>query len=175
MFQSFIILLSLAAFLSFINHKYIKLPGTIGMTIMAICIALPMGLLEVFNPALFHQTCGIITTIDFKTLLLDVMLSLLLFAGALHLQIKDLLMERKLIITFATLGVVFSTLVVGCLVYFTSGLIGAQIPFGYALIFGALISPTDPIAALAILNALGIKKTLKAKLLVNPFLTMVLV
>ena len=134
------------------------------MTMLAIIMAIPLGLLEIFDPALFHQTCNLITTLDFKTLLLDIMLSLLLFAGALHLQIKDLSMERKSILTFATLGVIISTAVIGGLIYLVSFLVGLELPIGYALIFGALISPTDPIAALAILKELGVKKSLESKI-----------
>lgn len=164
MFQSFIILLSLAGLLSYINHKFIKLPSTIGMTMLAIIMAIPLGLLEVFSPDLFHQTCTIVTTLDFKTLLFDVMLSLLLFAGALNLQVRDLSMERKSILSFATLGVVISTVLIGFLIYWVTGLLGVELPLGYALIFGALISPTDPIAALAILKELGVKKSLESKI-----------
>ncbi|WP_462249273.1 cation:proton antiporter [Ekhidna sp.] len=164
MFQSFIILLSLAGLFSYINHKFVKLPSTIGMTMLAIIMAIPLGLLEVFSPDLFHQTCSIVTTLDFKTLLFDVMLSLLLFAGALNLQVRDLSMERKSILTFATLGVVLSTVLVGFFIYWTTGLLGFDLPLGYALIFGALISPTDPIAALAILKELGVKKSLESKI-----------
>lgn len=164
MFQSFIILLSLAGLLSYINHKFIKLPSTIGMTMLAIIMAIPLGLLEVINPELFHQTCTIVTTLDFKTLLFDVMLSLLLFAGALNLQVRDLSMERKSILSFATLGVLISTMLIGFLIYGSTSLFGIELPIGYALIFGALISPTDPIAALAILKELGVKKSLESKI-----------
>lgn len=164
MFQSFIILLSLAGLFSYINHRFIKLPSTIGMTLLAIIMAIPLGLLEILDPILFHQACNLVTSLDFKTLLFDVMLSLLLFAGALHLQVKDLSMERKSILSFATLGVLISTALIGFGIYGVTQLIGLDLPIGYALIFGALISPTDPIAALAILKELGVKKSLESKI-----------
>lgn len=164
MFQSFIILLSLAGLFSYINHKFIKLPSTIGMTMLAIIMAIPLGLMEVVSPELFHQTCTIVTSLDFKTLLFDVMLSLLLFAGALNLQVRDLSMERKSILSFATLGVLISTVLIGFLIYGATSSLGIELPLGYALIFGALISPTDPIAALAILKELGVKKSLESKI-----------
>lgn len=164
MFQSFIILLSLAGLFSYINHKFIKLPSTIGMTLLAIVMAIPLGLLQIIDLDLFHQTCQLVTSLDFKTLLFDVMLSLLLFAGAIHLQVRDLSMERKSILSFATLGVLISTTLIGTLIYVVTSLIGVNLPIGYALIFGALISPTDPIAALAILKELGVKKSLEAKI-----------
>lgn len=164
MFQAFIILLSLAGIFSYINHRFIKLPNSIGMTMLAILMAIPLGLLEIFHPLLFHQTCQLITSLDFKTLLFDVMLSLLLFAGALHLQIKDLSMERKSILSYATLGVIMSTLLIGLFIFGVVSLFGINLPLGYALIFGALISPTDPIAALAILKELGVRKSLESKI-----------
>ena len=164
MFQSFIILLSLAGFFSYVNHKYLKLPSTIGLTLLAILMAIPLAALQVFNNLLFHEVCSLVTSLDFKTLLFDVMLSLLLFAGALHLQVRDLSMERKSILSFATLGVVISTALIGFLIYGATRLLGVELPLGYALIFGALISPTDPIAALAILKELGVKKSLESKI-----------
>lgn len=164
MFQSFIILLSLAGLFSYINHKFLKLPSTIGLTLLAIVMAIPLGMLQVFDNLLFHQVCSLVTTLDFKTLLFDVMLSLLLFAGALNLQVRDLSMERKSILSFATLGVIISTALIGLLIYGVSIAIGIDLPLGYALIFGALISPTDPIAALAILKELGVKKSLESKI-----------
>ena len=164
MFQSFIILLSLAGLFSYVNHKFLKLPSTIGLTLLAILMAIPLALLQVFDNLLFHEVCSLVTSLDFKTLLFDMMLSLLLFAGALHLQVRDLSMERKSILSFATLGVLISTALIGFLTYGVTSLLGIGLPLGYALIFGALISPTDPIAALAILRDLGVKKSLESKI-----------
>lgn len=164
MFQSFIILLSLASLFSYFNHRFLKLPSTIGLTLLAIIMAVPLGMLQVFNPLLFHKVCSLVTTLDFKTLLFDVMLSLLLFAGALHLQVRDLSVERKSILSFATLGVLISTGLIGFFIYGLTSIVGIDLPLGYALIFGALISPTDPIAALAILKELGVKKSLESKI-----------
>ncbi|MEM9855985.1 MAG: sodium:proton antiporter [Bacteroidota bacterium] len=164
MFQSFIILLSLAGLFSYLNHKFLKLPSTIGLTLLAIVMAIPLALLQVFNDTLFHEVCSLVISLDFKTLLFDVMLSLLLFAGALHLQVKDLKKERKSILSFATLGVLISATLIGFLIYGVTMALGIDLPLGYALIFGALISPTDPIAALAILKELGVKKSLESKI-----------
>ena len=164
MFHSFIVLLSLAGLYSYINHKFLKLPSTIGLTLLAIVTALPLALLQIFDNLLFHQVCSLVTTLDFKTLLFDVMLSLLLFAGALHLQVRDLTMERKSILSFATLGVLISTGLIGLFIFGVTTAFGIDLPIGYALIFGALISPTDPIAALAILKELGVKKSLESKI-----------
>ena len=164
MFQSFIILLSLAGLFSYLNHKFLKLPSTIGLTLLAIVMTIPLAMLQVFNNTLFHEVCSLVSSLDFKTLLFDVMLSLLLFAGALHLQVKDLNKERKSILSFATLGVLISATLIGFLIYGITMALGIDLPLGYALIFGALISPTDPIAALAILKELGVKKSLESKI-----------
>jgi len=131
---------------------------------LAIIMAIPLAALQVLDNLLFHQICSLVTSLDFKTLLFDVMLSMLLFAGALHLKVNDLSMERKSIISFATLGVIISTVLVGFFIFGVTSALGLDLPLGYALIFGALISPTDPIAALAILKELGVKKSLESKI-----------
>ncbi len=164
MFQSFTILLSLSALFSYINHKWLKLPSTIGLMILALILSIPMGLLEVYKPDVFHQACQVVLQINFKTFLLDVILSILLFAGALHIQIKDLKKERASVLIFATIGVLISTFIVGFLFYYALILIGYSIPLIYCFLFGALISPTDPIAVLAILKESNVAKSLETKI-----------
>ncbi len=164
MFQSFTIILSLAALFSYVNHKWLKLPTTIGLMIMAIALSVPMGLLQIYSPDVFHQACAVVTEINFKTFLLDVILSLLLFAGALHVKIKDLNNEKFSVLAFATIGVVISTFVVGGLLFYALQLIGHPIELVYCLLFGALISPTDPIAVLAILKEANVAKSLETKI-----------
>lgn len=164
MFQSFTIILSLAALFSYVNHKWLKLPTTIGLMIMAIVLSVPMGLMQVYTPDVFHQACTVVTEINFKTFLLDVILSLLLFAGALHVKIKDLNKEKFSVLAFATVGVVISTFVVGGLLFYALRMIGHPIELVYCLLFGALISPTDPIAVLAILKEANVSKSLETKI-----------
>lgn len=164
MLQPITILLSLSALFSFINYKFLKLPGTIGVMMLAILLAIPMGLLELFSPPVFHETCQLVVNLDFRELLMDFMLSFLLFAGAMHVRIQDLKESKKAIISFATLGVLISTFIVGGLLYAASSMLGFEITFLYCLLFGALISPTDPIAVLAIMSTLGVNKKLETKI-----------
>ncbi len=123
-----------------------------------------MGLMQVYTPEIFHQACAVITEINFKIFLLDVILSLLLFAGALHIKIKDLNKEKFSVLAFATVGVVMSTFIIGGLLFYALQLIGHPIELVYCMLFGALISPTDPIAVLAILKEANVAKSLETKI-----------
>lgn len=164
MFQSFTIILSLAALFSFVNHKWMKLPATIGLMILALISSILIITLEGVLPNAYNFLCMVIISIDFKTILLDVMLSILLFAGALHINLHDLNKEKIPVFLFATLGVAISTLIVGVLIYGASSLIGISIPFLHSLLFGALISATDPIAVISILKEAGVSKSLELKI-----------
>ncbi|MCL4109840.1 UNVERIFIED_CONTAM: hypothetical protein GTU68_028749 [Idotea baltica] len=117
-----------------------------------------------FNHEFQDTVTGFISKIDFKTLLLDVMLSFLLFAGALHTNFEKLKEYRWPILTFATLGVLVSTFLVGGFVYLLLQLFNLDISFIYCLLFGALISPTDPIAVLGILKKAKVPKNLEIKI-----------
>lgn len=123
-----------------------------------------MALLEVYNPDVSHQVCTIVVEINFRTFLLDVILSILLFAGALHIKIKDLNKERSSVLMFATVGVLMSTILIGGFLFFALLAIGHSIPLVYCFLFGALISPTDPIAVLAILKEANVAKSLETKI-----------
>ena len=159
-FNNFLI----AALLSFVNYKWIKLPATIGTMILALGLSIIITSSKSFMPNLYQLFCDLVITADFKTLLLDVLLSILLFAGAIHINISELKKERWFILLFASLGVLISTFVVGGLLYLLTQLLGLDIPFVYTLLFGALISPTDPIAVLTILKETNISKSLELKI-----------
>lgn len=164
MFQSFTLILSIAALFSYINYRWLKLPATIGLMIMAVVTSFLIIGLESLFPDVSSFFCQILLNIDFKTILLDVMLSFLLFAGAMHVNISDLSKEKWPILLFATLGVLISTFIVGGLLYGLCGMIGLAVPFVHCLLFGALISPTDPIAVIAILKSAGVSKSLELKI-----------
>ena len=164
LFQTLTIVVGIAAFFSYINHKFLKLPTTIGLMIMALVVAAVMILVGEVNRDFMMQTCRIVHVIDFRLLLMDVMLSFLLFAGALHVNARSLKKERISVLLFATMGVLISTFIVGFLSQGVMSLVGFDVPLTYCLLFGALISPTDPIAVLAILKSANVSSSLETKI-----------
>ena len=157
-------LVVLAAVFGYINVRFIKLPTTIGLMVITILFTFGVFALSYFDSTLLNAEKYIINHIDFKTVLLDIMLSFLLFAGALHTNFEQLKIQRWPVLVFATLGILVSTFLVGIGVYYGIQLIGFEISFIYCLLFGALISPTDPIAVLGILKKAGVPKKLEAKI-----------
>ena len=164
MLQSFSIIFSIAAFFSFINHKWLKLPATIGLMVMSLVTVIAISLSKSIFPEFYTFFCDIVTNSDFKTLLFDGILSFLIFAGALHVNIDELAKEKWSVVLFATLGVLISTGIVGGLTYYAAQWIDVELSFLNAVLFGALISPTDPIAVLAILKKTKIAKNLQVKI-----------
>ncbi|MBE7630423.1 cation:proton antiporter [Tenacibaculum piscium] len=158
------VLIFLSAIFGYINVRFLKLPNTIGLMILTIVFTLAVLLLSNFDPTLLNFEKSIISNIDFKTLLLDEMLSFLLFAGALHTNFDQLKIQRRPILLFSTLGVLTSTFLVGIGMYFGLQLISLDVSFINCLLFGALISPTDPIAVLGILKKAGVPKKLETKI-----------
>lgn len=144
------VLIVLAAIFGYINVRFLKLPTTIGLMVITIAFTLVLVLIGQFDDTLLTQERELISNIDFETVLLDVMLSFLLFAGALHTNFEQLKVQRGPVLVFATLGTLVSTFLVGILVYFLLMALGLEVDFIYCLLFGALISPTDPIAVLGI-------------------------
>lgn len=164
MFESFSVIFTISALFNFINYKWLKLPTTIGLMVLSLLLVIPITLSKTIAPDFYNFFCDIIINADFKTLLLDGILSFLLFAGALHVNLAALAKERKSILLFATLGVLISTFIVGGLVFFAGQLIGVELSLIHALLFGALISPTDPIAVMAILKKANISESLGIKI-----------
>lgn len=158
------ILTVLSAVFGYINVKFLKLPITIGLMIITIVFTLVVVAIGQFDDTLLVREKELISQIDFKTVLLDIMLSFLLFAGALHTNFAQLKVQRWPVFVFATLGVLMSTFLVGIIMFYVLQLIGLQADFIYCLLFGALISPTDPIAVLGILKKAGAPKKLETKI-----------
>lgn len=158
------ILIVLSAAFAFINTKFLKLPFTIGLMILAIFFTLIIITLGYFEHSILETAKTIIGEIDFQEVLLEVMLSFLLFAGAMHTKLDELNKLKAPIIAFSTLGVLVSTFLVGGLIYYAAMFIGHDIQFIHCLLFGALISPTDPIAVLGILKGIKAPKKLEVKI-----------
>lgn len=158
------ILITLAALFSYLNHRYIHLPTTIGLMLCGLVMSLCLIALGPFDTGVKGAAEDIIRSIDFNDLLLHGMLSFLLFAGALHININDLLQQKWVISSLATFGIILSTFLVGGFAWTVLSLMSFQVSFIYCLLFGALISPTDPIAVLSILKTTSTPDTLRAKI-----------
>ena len=158
------LLVVLTALFGYINVRFLKLPVTIGLMVVSIAFSLLLIAVGFVFPALLTMERQLVASIDFHEVLMDGMLSLLLFAGALHVDFGRLKKYGGPILTFATMGVLVSTVLVGGLCWLILDLVGIGIPFIYCLLFGALISPTDPIAALGILKRVGVPKRLEIKI-----------
>ncbi len=145
-------LVFLSALFGYINSRYLKLPTTIGMMAVSIVFTISMLAFSFFDDRILEAERELISNIDFSTLLLDGMLSFMLFAGALHTDFTKLQSHFGSIISFATLGTLTSTLLVGLSTFWILPILGFQVPLLLCMLFGALISPTDPIAVLGILR-----------------------
>jgi CPA1 family monovalent cation:H+ antiporter len=165
MFEVFTLIVAVSALLSFVNHKLLKLPPTIGLLLLSIVVSMLLASLKLINIDWFHQACSIVTTLDFRTILFDFLLSFLLFAGAIHVNLKNLLDEKAPVIIFATLGVLISTAITGSLIYLVVGWVGLDISYLQCLVFGALIAPTDPVAVLSLLQKANVNKKLEIKII----------
>lgn len=132
--------------------------------LISLVASLLLILIGLLNPSFFADTKKLINSIDFHTALMKIMLSFLLFAGAIQIDINQLKKESLAILTFSTIGVLISTFIVAVLFYTVTIAFGMSIDFIYCLLFGALISPTDPIAVLGILRKAKIPSTLEMKI-----------
>jgi CPA1 family monovalent cation:H+ antiporter len=164
LFEIIAILFTLSALFSFINYRFLGLPNTIGLMLIGLLFSLLLIAISWFVPASRQWAITMLVQIDFNETLLHGMLSFLLFAGALHVNINDLRRQFRIILSLATAGVVLSTLIVGILSWVGLNLLGINIAFIYCLLFGALISPTDPIAVLGILKQADTPKSLEVKI-----------
>lgn len=163
-FNIITVLIILSAVFAFINTRFFKLPFTIGLMIIAIVFTVGINILGSFNHFILDEAKSLIQSVDFETALLDIMLSFLLFAGALHTKIDALKKQKGPIALFATIGMLLSALLLGSMMYFLFLAFSYPIDFIYCLLFGALISPTDPIAVLGILKSAHAPKKLETKI-----------
>jgi len=158
------ILISLAAVFSYINYRFLKIPSTIGLLAIALLMSLSIVVMGKFGLPIEDHAKELLKGIDFNEALMQGMLSALLFAGALHVHLEELVKQKWVVAILASVGVIASTFMVGYASYFIFGLLGLDIPLIYCLLFGSLISPTDPIAVLGILKTVGASKSLETKI-----------
>ena len=155
------ILVTISAALMYINFRFLKLPMTIGLMLLSLVLSSFIFLIGFFIPSIQIFSSSMLSSIDFNATLMGGMLSFLLFAGSLHVDLSDLVEQKVIISILATLGVVFSTFLVGTTTYYLLGLFSINIDYIYCILFGSLISPTDPIAVLGILKETNAPKSLE--------------
>lgn len=164
MFEVFTLIVAVSALLSFANHKLLRLPPTIGVLILSIFVSLLLGSLKVVNLDWFMKACSVVMSLDFRTILFDFLLSFLLFAGAIHVDLGSLLREKSPVMLLATWGVLLSTAIVGVALCLISPLLELEISLIQCFIFGALIAPTDPVAVLSLLKKANVTQKLEIKI-----------
>jgi monovalent cation:H+ antiporter, CPA1 family len=166
-FDLIALLLVLTATFGWINHRFIKLPNTIGMLVMGLASSLLLIAFELSVPeiSLYEDLTQLVGEFDFQNTVLNGMLAFLLFAGALHVDLGLLRMRAAVVGTMATFGVLISTAVVGFGFWGFAQLVGVDISLPWAMVFGALISPTDPVAVLSTLKAVRVPKSLEVDMI----------
>ncbi len=157
------LLISLAAVSSYVNYRYIKLPTTVGVMLVALVASLALVLVGPYAGGFAEQATAMISRIDFNQIVLHGMLAFLLFAGAINVNLDDLGREWLTVSSLAIFGTLASTFIVGAATGVVLGWLGLGIPLVHALLFGALISPTDPIAVLGIMRSVGAPRQLEVQ------------
>lgn len=163
-FHAMSLIVTLVALFGYLNHRFIRLPDTIGITAIGLVAALGVTVYGAYDPAVVEWAARTVENIDFSEVVFHGMLGMLLFAGSLHINLGDIEREKWTILLLATIGVVLSTFIIGAAIYGTGRLLGFHLSFIHALLFGALISPTDPIAVLGILRNLGVPNSLETRI-----------
>jgi len=163
LYYSLSVLIVIASFFAYLNVRFLKLPSTIGVMVIAMAVSIFLVVFGNIFPDALSRFSSLVNGFNFTELLMGAMLNFLLFAGAIHINLKDLREQRTPIVVFSTVSVLISTFVVGTLVYYLP-IPGMDIPYIYCLLFGALISPTDPVAVLSILKGANVRKSLETKI-----------
>ncbi len=163
-FDAASILIVLAAALGYLNQRFFKLPPSVGLTVMGAVASLLVVAVDKLTDATHFSpmVASFLQGLDFHTTLMDGMLSFLLFAGALHVNWTEMRKGRWPILVLSTIGVVLSTAIVGLGFAALLALIGLQLPLIWCFVFGALISPTDPVAVMGVLKRAAVPPTLQA-------------
>ncbi|MBL7726523.1 MAG: sodium:proton antiporter [Dinghuibacter sp.] len=157
-------LVCITALFAYFNARFLKLPETIGVMIISIVFSMLIIASGWLSPGISKFAKDFVAHIDFSRVLLDIMLSFLLFAGALHTDGSLLKANRRSITVFAISGVLLSAFLVGAALFFIFQALNTPVNFLYCLLFGALVAPTDPIAVLGILTKAGAPKDVEIKI-----------
>jgi len=163
-FDVIAVLIVLSALFSYLNYRFLHLPTTIGLMVLSLLLSLGVVIVGRVLPSVSAGAQAMLEHVDFGETVLHGMLGLLLFAGALHVDIGELNEQRLAISVLALVGTILSTVVTGFCLWWLLGLLGLDLKLIYCLLFGALIAPTDPIAVLAILRGLPVPKPLALKI-----------
>ncbi|MBP8066880.1 MAG: sodium:proton antiporter [Flavobacterium sp.] len=165
LYYTFSVLIVLASFFAYLNLRFLKLPGTIGIMIIAMLVSLGIRLVgDSYFPETTKHFFQLIKEFDFDDVLMGAMLNFLLFAGALHVNISDLREQKVPIMLYSTVSVILSAFIISGLLYYVVPLFGEELPYLYCLLFGTLISPTDPIVVLGVLKQAKVPKRIETKI-----------
>ncbi|MEO6304331.1 MAG: sodium:proton antiporter [Bacteroidia bacterium] len=159
------IIISISAIFGYVNHKWLKLPTTIGVMLISVILGISLKIIESLNPSYISPLRDFLTGFDFSAFVLDFILCFLLFAGSLHVNLQSLKGARATVLSYSTLGVIISTTLIGLFTYLVVSWFGYKIDLVYCFLFGALISPTDPIAVIGILSQYKIPEKLKTEII----------
>jgi len=164
MYEAIIALLVVSFLFLIVNAKLLKLPPSIGLLILGMVLSLTMFGFKNFIPSVYNAIPHFMEEINFNYFLMDMILPFLLFAGAIHINVSELEKQKIPVFVFAIFSTLISTLLVGYLSYHLFGTLGIDLPLIYCMLFGALISPTDPIAVLSIFKNYKVKRSLSMKI-----------
>lgn len=156
-------LVTLTALSSYVNYKWMRLPNSIGLTLVTFIISIILLLIAHLGIDLTNQAHAFLNNIEFNDTFLNGMLSFLIFAVSLHVNTIELAKQKWIIIFLATVSVLLSTVLIGVVTWWLAHIIGFEISMAYCFVFGALISPTDPIAVLGLMKKIRVPKSLEIK------------
>ena len=150
--------------MAYFNQRLLKLPNNIGVMIIAVVVSIALTLTSKSFPEIFKGTRALIDSVDFSNVVIGAILNFLLFAGTIRIRIADLKQQQLPVLLFSTLSVIISTFIIGALVYLLTQVLQLNISFLQCLLFGSLISPTDPVSVLSVLKDAGLSKSLETKI-----------
>jgi CPA1 family monovalent cation:H+ antiporter len=164
LFHIISILVVISAGFAIINFRILKYPVSIGLMIVSLVFSIVIIILDQIFPGMESILNRELMTLNFSELLLEGMLSFMLFAGAIHVSFDDLKSEKLPILLFSSLSVIISTILIGYISFYVLQLFGINVNILHTMLFGALISPTDPIAVMSILKTAKVSKSLETKI-----------